>query len=101
MEKNQNNPCKIGFWNWLKKWWFLHVIVLGFMAYVLNWGHWVTVSIYAKDTSAAVVQEVVKTLARDVEEIKKDAKDQENKRKTDRDKMYELLLDIKREVKKK
>ncbi len=101
MENNQNSVYKISFWKWLKKWWFLHVIILGCLGLIFTWGHWVTVSIYAKDTRESVVQEAVTTLKKDVEEIKTTLKDNAEKREKDQKNMYDILLDINKEVKKK
>ncbi len=89
------------FLGWLKRWWFLHVIVIIILGGIFSWGRWVTTSIYAKDTKETVTQEAVKVLVKEVEELKKAVKDQSNKQQEDQYKMYDILLDIKKEVKKK
>jgi len=75
----------------------------GFAGGLLFWGTWVTTSIYAKDTTEQVVAEKISKLGSDIGQVKQSVKDviddlkrYNEKNEQLQEKMFDVLLEIKK-----
>jgi len=81
-------------------------LVSTFLGLAVLWAIWVTNGIYSGREAKAVAGEVAKQISKDIEavkgdvkDIKKELKEQNEKAQKEKDKWFEILLDIKQATK--
>jgi peptidoglycan hydrolase CwlO-like protein len=79
-----------------------------FVASILGWGTWVTVELFAQDKNIAVsekdrqgISKTLENIKKDAEEVKIDVKKMAEKMADNQEEMLKILLDIKKESKRR
>ena len=84
----------------------ISTIISSLLGFAVLWTIWVTNGIFVGKQIEAVAQETTKQISKDIEAVKGDIKtikdelkDQNEKAQKDKDKWFEILLDIKKQTK--